>query len=98
MASAAHSTLARRNPTWVPAPEPLGMLAPFFNDKGQSPATVDPTKPKGDPWAALIAACQPWPAVQAHAWRRRSQGWTVEAFADEGTRALTALARDEVMA
>lgn len=97
---AVHSTItpARHNPTWVPATEPLGPLAPFFNRKRPSAATADPTKPKGDPWAALIAGCQPWPSLQAHAWRRRSQGWSVQDFCQESIEALTAMTQEEEFA
>lgn len=40
MASAAHTTPARLNPSWTPATAPLGMLAPFFNRRGPTPAVV----------------------------------------------------------
>lgn len=33
-----NTRLARINPTWAPAAEPLGMLAPFFNGRGSAPA------------------------------------------------------------
>ena len=40
MASAAHTTPARLNPSWTPATAPLGILAPFFNGRGPAPAVV----------------------------------------------------------
>lgn len=47
MASAAHITPARLNPSWTPATQPLGMLAPYFNRRGPAPAVaaVSPRKP-----------------------------------------------------
>ena len=55
MASAAHSTLARRNPTWAPAPEPLGMLAPFFNGRGTAPAIARNVPARPAPAKELVA-------------------------------------------
>lgn len=98
MAAQAHTTPARLNPTWVPAEQPLGLLAPFFNRRGQAPAAANDPKPEGDPWAALLASVQPWPRVQAHAFRRRSQGWSVADFCDERVEALTALAAEREFA
>lgn len=47
MASAAHITPARLNPSWTPATQPLGMLAPYFQRRGPAPAVVavSPHKP-----------------------------------------------------
>lgn len=42
MAFPAHSTLARRNPTWTPAVQPLGILAPFFGGRGAAPVVSRP--------------------------------------------------------
>ena len=49
MASQAHTTLARRNPTWVPAPQPLGMLAPFFGGGSSAPAITRPAPARPAP-------------------------------------------------
>lgn len=40
-------TSQRTNPSWTPATQPLGMLAPFFNRRGPAPAVaaVSPRKP-----------------------------------------------------
>jgi hypothetical protein len=55
MASKAHITPARQNPSWVPAPYPLGDLARFFNGRGSAPAIVasDPARPA--PAAELVS-------------------------------------------
>lgn len=47
MASAAHTTPARQNPSWVPAPYPLGDLARFFQGRGDATVTADvvPNRP-----------------------------------------------------
>lgn len=43
MASAAHTTpLARRNPSWTPATQPLGPLGKFFGGKGSASAVASP--------------------------------------------------------
>jgi hypothetical protein len=55
MASAALTTLARSNPSWTPAAEPLGMLAPFFNGRGHSPAIVSNTPARPAPARELVA-------------------------------------------
>jgi hypothetical protein len=55
MASAAHTTPARLNPTWVPAPYPLGDLARFFNGRGNAPAIVSTVPARPAPAAELVA-------------------------------------------
>lgn len=40
MASAVHTIPARLNPSWAPATQPLGLLAPFFNRRGPAIAVV----------------------------------------------------------
>lgn len=55
MASKAHSTLARRNPSWVPAPYPLGILTPFFGGRGSAPAIVPDVPARPAPAAELVA-------------------------------------------
>ena len=55
MASAAHNTPARLNPTWVPAPYPLDMLAPFFNGRGSAPAIVSNVPARPAPAAELVS-------------------------------------------
>lgn len=47
MAIAAHTTPARLNPSWVPAPYPLGDLARFFNGRDDASAIVNnvPARP-----------------------------------------------------
>lgn len=54
MASKAHSTLARRNPSWVPAPYPLGDLARFFNGRGSAPAIVANVPARPAPAMGLV--------------------------------------------
>lgn len=49
MASVAHTTLARLNPSWVPAPYPLGDLARFFNGRGAAPVAASPAPRKPVP-------------------------------------------------
>lgn len=55
MASVAHTTLARINPSWTPAVEPLGMLAPFFNGRGHSPAIIRNVPARPAPARELVA-------------------------------------------
>lgn len=55
MASAAHTTPARRNPTWVPAPYPLGYLARFFNGRGAAPVIARPAPVRPAPAQELVA-------------------------------------------
>ena len=55
MASAAHTTPARLNPSWTPATAPLGMLAPFFNGRGHSPAIVSNVPARPAPALELVA-------------------------------------------
>ena len=55
MASQAHSTLPRRNPSWVPAPYPLGDLARFFNGRGSAPAIVSNVPARPAPAAELVS-------------------------------------------
>lgn len=56
MAYAPSITPARRNPTWVPATEPLGLLAPFFNGRGAAPIINQPA-PKSPAPARELVAC-----------------------------------------
>lgn len=42
MATPAHTTPARLNPTWVPAEQPLGPLARFFGGSSSAPAISRP--------------------------------------------------------
>lgn len=49
MAYAPSNTLARRNPTWVPAPAPLGDLARFFKGGSSAPVVSRPTPVKPVP-------------------------------------------------
>ena len=55
MASAAHITPARQNPTWVPAPYPLGDLARFFNGRGSASAIVSNVPARPAPAGELVA-------------------------------------------
>lgn len=55
MASTANSTLARTNPTWAPATQPLGMLAPFFRGGASSPAVASPAPVRPAPTQELVA-------------------------------------------
>lgn len=54
---AVHSTItpARHNPTWVPATEPLGLLAPFFGGRGTAPIINQPTPRCPAPARELVA-------------------------------------------
>lgn len=54
MASAAHTTPARQNPSWVPAPYPLGILTPFFGGRGSAPAIVSNVPARPAPAAELV--------------------------------------------
>lgn len=54
MACPAHSTLARRNPTWVPAPQPLGPLARFFGGPSSAPAISRPTPVRPAPAMEMV--------------------------------------------
>lgn len=56
---AVHSTItpARRNPTWVPALQPLGLLAPFFNGRGAAPVIARPPAPVRPAPAREFVAC-----------------------------------------
>lgn len=42
MATATNTTLARINPSWTPAPYPLGDLARFFGGSSSAPAVSRP--------------------------------------------------------
>lgn len=55
MASAAHITPARQNPSWVPAPYPLGDLARFFNGRGSATAIVANVPARPAPAAELVS-------------------------------------------
>lgn len=55
MAFVPHNTPARLNPTWVPAPYPLGDLARFFNGRGSAPAIVSNVPARPAPAAGLVA-------------------------------------------
>lgn len=55
MAAQAFITPARRNPTWVPATEPLGLLAPFFNGRGTAPIINQPAPKRPAPARELVA-------------------------------------------
>lgn len=55
MASAAHITPARLNPSWVPAPYPLGDLARFFNGRGNAPAVISNVPARPAPAAELVS-------------------------------------------
>lgn len=48
-------TPARRNPTWVPAPYPLGDLARFFNGRGAAPVITRPAPVRPAPARELVA-------------------------------------------
>lgn len=50
-----NTRLARINPTWAPPPEPLGMLAPFFNGRGAAPAVSRPSPARPAPARELVA-------------------------------------------
>lgn len=54
---AVHSTItpARRNPTWVPAPYPLGLLSPFFNGRGAAPVIARPAPVRPAPAREMVA-------------------------------------------
>lgn len=54
MAYAPSITPARRNPTWVPAPYPLGLLAPFFNGRGPAPIIARPAPVRPAPARELV--------------------------------------------
>ncbi|WP_312595487.1 hypothetical protein [Brevundimonas sp.] len=54
MAFPAHNTPARLNPTWVPAPYPLGDLARFFNGRGSAPAIVANVPARPAPAMGLV--------------------------------------------
>lgn len=54
MAFASSNTPARRNPTWVPAPHPLGLLAPFFNGRGAAPVIARPARVRPAPARELV--------------------------------------------
>ncbi len=49
-----NTRLARINPTWVPAVEPLGALAPFFNGRGSSPVVSRPVPARPAPARELV--------------------------------------------
>ena len=53
---AVHSTTtpARRNPTWVPAPYPLGDLARFFNGGSSAPVIARPAPVRPAPARELV--------------------------------------------
>lgn len=55
MAYASSITPARRNPTWVPAPYPLGDLARFFNGRGTAPVIARPAPVRPAPARELVA-------------------------------------------
>ena len=55
MAYAPSTTPARRNPTWVPATEPLGLLAPFFGGRGAAPIINQPAPKRPAPARELVA-------------------------------------------
>jgi len=55
MAYAPSITPARRNPTWVPAPYPLGDLARFFNGRGAAPVIARPAPVRPAPARELVA-------------------------------------------
>lgn len=55
MAFASSITAARHNPTWVPAPQPLGLLAPFFNGRGAAPVIARPAPVRPAPARELVA-------------------------------------------
>lgn len=55
MAKQAHTTLARLNPSWQPATQPLGELARFFNGRGgtSAPAITRPAPVRPAPEMAV---------------------------------------------
>ena len=55
MAAQAFTTPAWRNPTWVPATEPLGLLTPFFNGRGAAPIINQPAPKRPAPVMELVA-------------------------------------------
>lgn len=55
MAYEPSNTLARRNPTWVPATYPLGDLARFFNGGSSAPAITRPAPVRPTPSKELVS-------------------------------------------
>lgn len=49
-----NTRLARINPAWAPASEPLGMLAPFFNGRGAAPITARPAPVRPAPAMEMV--------------------------------------------
>lgn len=54
MAYRPSTTLARINPTWVPAPYPLGDLARFFGGRGAAPVASRPAPVRPAPAMAVV--------------------------------------------
>ena len=55
MKAQSNTRLARINPSWTPAVQPLGNLAPFFGGRGAAPVTSRPAPVRPAPARELVS-------------------------------------------